>query len=141
MNTRSFLLPRLRAVLIGWLPASAILGMVVVVDGVSFGYVVGQLQLSQALYLGGLVAAAGIVISPVLGIAVGLPLFLVSERFGSQVSSIGLGAAVGSVFPFIALGVNQQAVALAIVLALVGGVCSWLSCVALRRDLGCQHAT
>jgi hypothetical protein len=132
-----------RAAVMGWWPASLILGPLLFFDGVGPGLLVGSLGMQQAAYLSMLVAASGFVLGPLYGLLVGLPLLLATCRFAlfptSWHSTVGSIAGACSAL-LVARAGSTEIVPGMVVSALVAFVCSELTVRELRQNSRRQHA-
>jgi hypothetical protein len=129
-------LSRLRAALIGWLPASCMLGLILFLDGMSFGVLLGHTTLEQSVYGAGLVATAGLVAGPVLGVLIGFPILWVAAQARSTTPFVPvlLALAAGACLPLLYFGTNPRILPTALVCAVIAGGCTYLSTRVLERE-------
>jgi hypothetical protein len=132
----------LRAAMIGWLPASFVCGLLLLLDGAGPGFLVGHASVEQSFGLAAMVAVAGLAVGPVLGLLVGFPLLLAVQR--SRLTAMHWSAVAGGIagvcVALAAFGTGAEAVPLAAVCAAVAALCSLLAARILRQDVAHAHA-
>ena len=112
----------------GWLPASVVLGGLLLLESAGPGLILGKPALGQAAYVAGLVAAAGIVIGPLIGLAVMFPLLTVAIRLPiSPIALVPILALAAVCVAITTFGLGSQGVAVGVVFAVTAAVCCYLS--------------